>query len=256
MTDPFSTSDHASHDTILVASLADHSLPVAERAAAEALVADVQRVRRPAGRPPRTSCGDQGDAHTHAAERLHADRPRRGPPPFRRLASLRGDPRDVARRPQPAARGRAHDAGAGRSPRLRGTVLHDGQCLVRRRPDEHRCTGRGRGGGERRRVEVAWRGGDPCGLGRGCGSRHPPPRPPATSPGRRSTVGGTARRHRPRSPTVPRSHRAPRRTRTAPRRHRQARPAATLESPTAPATCWPCRRSAASRPSRSCRSRS
>jgi hypothetical protein len=39
MTDPFSASDHASHDTILVASLADHSLAASERAAAEALVA-------------------------------------------------------------------------------------------------------------------------------------------------------------------------------------------------------------------------
>ena len=39
MTDPFTSSDHASHDTILVASLADHSLPASERTAAEALVA-------------------------------------------------------------------------------------------------------------------------------------------------------------------------------------------------------------------------
>ena len=39
MTDPFTSSDHASHDTILVASLADHSLPAGERTAAEALVA-------------------------------------------------------------------------------------------------------------------------------------------------------------------------------------------------------------------------
>ena len=39
MTDPSPASDHASHDTILVASLADHSLPASERAAAEALVA-------------------------------------------------------------------------------------------------------------------------------------------------------------------------------------------------------------------------
>ena len=39
MTDPFTSSDHASHDTILVASLADHSLPASERSAAEALVA-------------------------------------------------------------------------------------------------------------------------------------------------------------------------------------------------------------------------
>ena len=39
MTDPFSASDHASHDTILIASLADHSLPARERIAAEALVA-------------------------------------------------------------------------------------------------------------------------------------------------------------------------------------------------------------------------
>ncbi len=39
MTDLSAASDHASHDTILVSSLADHSLPAAERAAAEALVA-------------------------------------------------------------------------------------------------------------------------------------------------------------------------------------------------------------------------
>jgi len=39
MTDLSPASDHASHDTILVSSLADHSLPVTERAAAEALVA-------------------------------------------------------------------------------------------------------------------------------------------------------------------------------------------------------------------------
>jgi anti-sigma factor RsiW len=39
MTDPFTPSDHASHDTMLVASLADHSLPASERSAAEALVA-------------------------------------------------------------------------------------------------------------------------------------------------------------------------------------------------------------------------
>ncbi len=39
MTDPFTPSDHASHDSILVASLADHSLPASERTAAETLVA-------------------------------------------------------------------------------------------------------------------------------------------------------------------------------------------------------------------------
>jgi hypothetical protein len=39
MTDPFTPSDHASHDTMLVASLADHSLAPSERAAADALVA-------------------------------------------------------------------------------------------------------------------------------------------------------------------------------------------------------------------------
>jgi anti-sigma factor RsiW len=39
MTVPSTASEHASHDTILVASLADHSLPAGERAAAEALVA-------------------------------------------------------------------------------------------------------------------------------------------------------------------------------------------------------------------------
>ena len=39
MTDLSPASDHASHDTILVSSLADHSLPTTERAAAEALVA-------------------------------------------------------------------------------------------------------------------------------------------------------------------------------------------------------------------------
>jgi hypothetical protein len=40
MTDPSPSSDHAVHDTMLVASLADHSLGEAERAAAQALVAD------------------------------------------------------------------------------------------------------------------------------------------------------------------------------------------------------------------------
>jgi anti-sigma factor RsiW len=40
MTDPRTTGAHASHDTILVASLADHSLPASERAAAEALIAN------------------------------------------------------------------------------------------------------------------------------------------------------------------------------------------------------------------------
>jgi hypothetical protein len=39
MTDPFTPSDHALHDTMLVASLADHSLATSERAAADALVA-------------------------------------------------------------------------------------------------------------------------------------------------------------------------------------------------------------------------
>lgn len=39
MKDPRATAAHASHDTILVASLADHSLPVSEREAAESLVA-------------------------------------------------------------------------------------------------------------------------------------------------------------------------------------------------------------------------
>jgi hypothetical protein len=39
MTDPSTSSDHALHDTMLVASLADHSLATSERADAEALVA-------------------------------------------------------------------------------------------------------------------------------------------------------------------------------------------------------------------------
>jgi anti-sigma factor RsiW len=39
MTDPFTPTDHALHDPIMVASLADHSLAEGERAAAEALVA-------------------------------------------------------------------------------------------------------------------------------------------------------------------------------------------------------------------------
>jgi anti-sigma factor RsiW len=39
MTDPSTASDHAVHDTMLVSSLADHSLADGERAAAEALVA-------------------------------------------------------------------------------------------------------------------------------------------------------------------------------------------------------------------------
>ena len=82
-------------------------------------------------------------------------------------------------------------------------------------PTTHRCTGRGRGGGERRRVEVAWRGGDPCGLGRGCGSRIGRP-----GPRRHRRVAAVSRRHRRRHGrdrrSVPRSHRTPRRTRTAP----------------------------------------
>ena len=145
----------------------------------------VQPVRRPAGRPPRTPRRDQGDAHTRAADRLHADRARRSAPPFRRLAPLRGDPRDVARRPQPAARGRADDAGPRRSPRLRGPVLHDGQCLVRGRSDDHRCarpgvrrprtaTGRRRSA-RRRSLRPRLRLRRP----------HPPPRPRRHLPARR-----------------------------------------------------------------------
>ena len=54
MTDPPATSDHAAHDTMLVASLADHSLGAAERAAAEALVAACGALRRPPRRPRST----------------------------------------------------------------------------------------------------------------------------------------------------------------------------------------------------------
>ena len=94
--------------------------------------------------------------------RLHADPARRGPPPFGRLAPLRGDPRDVARRAQPAAGRRAHDARPGRPARGHAPVLLDGQRgarppAVRRRQSaapgstagdgtDPRCIGGGRSG--------------------------------------------------------------------------------------------------------------
>ena len=100
-------------------------------------------VRRPPCRSARTAGRDPGDAHAAAADRLHADPARRGPAPFGRLAPLRGDPRDVARRAQPAAGGRAHDARSGRAARGHAPVLLDGRRDVR--PDGHdRCAGRRR----------------------------------------------------------------------------------------------------------------
>ena len=72
-----------------------------------------------------------GRCPRRAADRLHADPARRGPPPFGRLAPLRGDPRDVARRAQPAAGGRAHDARSGRAARRHAPVVLDGERGVR-----------------------------------------------------------------------------------------------------------------------------
>ena len=72
----FSTSDHASHDTFLVASLADHSLPASERAAAEALVAACSQCADLHADLLALPGRDPGHAHTGAAERLHAHRTR------------------------------------------------------------------------------------------------------------------------------------------------------------------------------------
>ena len=236
--------------------LARRSLPPGQRARRRrGARRHVQPVRRPAGRPPRTPCRDQGDAHTRAAERLHADRARRGPPPFRRLAPLRGDPRDVARRAQPAARGRADDARSGRSPRLRGPVLHDGRCRRRSAPTTIGAPAGGRGGRERRRVEVTRRGGDPAASAAAAAAASAAPAP-ATSAGSADQSARTRCRLGPRSRTAPTQ---PPDTEALHQRHGEGAVRSTggnSGSPTAPATCWPCRTSAASRPCRSCRSRS
>jgi hypothetical protein len=102
MTDPLAPSDHASHDTILVASLADHSLPATERAAAEALVASCSRCAdlqadllalRAATRAMPTPARPTDYMLTTA----DATRLRSGG--FRRFVAMLGSPRDALSRP-------------------------------------------------------------------------------------------------------------------------------------------------------------
>ena len=217
----------------------------------------MQPVRRPPGRSPRTPRRDPGDAHTRAADRLHADRARRSAPPFRRLAPLRGDPRDVARRAQPAARGRADDAGPRRSARRRGIpsfMLGSAGVLG---PDDRRCArpagqrptpATGPGHSDAAAIPAAsaaaavGRPGRPgprrhCRIGRDhVGGTHPAPGRDRGRCHAASGHRGLHQRHDEGAVRVDWRH--------------------SRQSPTAPAICWPFRRSAASRPCRSCRSRS
>ena len=102
MTDPFTPSDHAVHDTMLVASLADHSLAADERAAAEALVA---------------ACGQCADLHADLLALRAATRAMPTPPRpndymltardaarlrsggWRRFVAILGTSRDALSRP-------------------------------------------------------------------------------------------------------------------------------------------------------------
>jgi len=102
MTDPLTRTDHALHDPIVVASLADHSLADAERAAAEALV---------------TSCSACADLHADLLDLRAATREMRTPARpndftltegdaarlrsrgWRRFVSILGTSRDALSRP-------------------------------------------------------------------------------------------------------------------------------------------------------------
>ena len=249
MTDPFPASDHASHDTILVASLADHSLPAVSEPPPRRSSPRAASAPTP-GRPPRTPCRDQGDAHAPRPTRLHADRARRGAPPFRRLASLRGDPRDVARRAQPATRGRAHDAGPRRSARLRGSVLLMGSASSAA-PTTIGAPAGGAAAGTATGTSLG-----AAAIAAASAAAAAPPAAPALgdTPGRRSSAAPLPPRAA--IATAPRSHRAPRASPTARRRPGGLDRQATRRAPTPRATSSARRTSAASRLSRSCRSRS
>ena len=107
MTDTSTASAHASHDTILVASLADHSLP--DRPSASRCRGARRRLRR-RGRPPRRSPRarrrDPGDADAATPARLHAD-PRPTPRVCGRAAGVGWSPRSVPRAMPSAGRSRS-----------------------------------------------------------------------------------------------------------------------------------------------------
>ena len=102
MTDPSPASDHASHDTILVASLADHSLPAGERAAAEALVAtcsqcadlqaDLLALRAATRAMPTPARPNDYTLTEHDAARLRSGG-------WRRFVAILGTSRDALSRP-------------------------------------------------------------------------------------------------------------------------------------------------------------
>ena len=174
MTDPSPASDHASHDTILVASLADHSLPASERAAAEALVAtcsqcaDLQAdllALRAATRAMPTPARPTDYTLTESdAARLRSGG-------WRRFVAILGTSRDALSRPLAVGLTTLGLAGLLVSA---APVLHDRQCLVGGGSGDGRRPGRGCGGCDQRRVDEAGRGGRARSLGCGRGSWHPP----------------------------------------------------------------------------------
>ena len=229
MTDLSPASDHASHDTILVSSLADHSLPASERAAAEALVAtcsqcadlqaDLLALRAATRAMPTPARPTDYTLTERDAARLRSGG-------WRRFVAILGTSRDALSRPlavglttlglagllvSAAPSFMMGSASSGAAPTTVGAPA-GGQ-----RP--RTATGRGRLA-RRRSLRPRLRLRQP----------HRPPRPQAILPDRR-----ISRRHpfrlAPRSRTVPRSLRAPRRTRTARQRHSQVRPAATPGEP-------------------------
>ena len=224
--------------------------PASERAAAEALVADVQPVRRPARRPPRTARRDPGDAHARAADRLHADRARRRPPPFGRLApfvAILGTSRDALSRP--LAVGLTTLGLAGLLVAAAPSFMI-GQCLGGAAPTVRRgARPRAPAAADRRRVRRSARRRSPAAsaaaaaarIGRPGSWRH-------RRVGR--SVGGARSRGR---AAIADGATQPPGTEAYTNGIDKAQAGATGgksgESPTPPATCWPRRTSAASRPS-------
>jgi anti-sigma factor RsiW len=102
MTDLPPASDHASHDTILVSSLADHSQPTGERAAAEALVAtcsqcadlqlDLLALRAATRAMPTPTRPNDYTLTERDAARLRSGS-------WRRFVAILGTPRDALSRP-------------------------------------------------------------------------------------------------------------------------------------------------------------
>ena len=140
---------------ILVASLADHSLPASERTAAEALVAACSQCADLHADLAGAAGRDPGDADSAAADRLHADPGRRGPAPVGRLAPLRGDPRD-ARATRSAGRWRS-DSRRSVWPACSWPRSRRSRWAARRlRPGACRCAGRRRRGRPRRSHRRSW----------------------------------------------------------------------------------------------------